>query len=95
MLNRSYTITLDSIWSPVAKYLAALPERYDQDEAYDRYRTAREASVDALIRLAPTVQVAAHSATDAQAADVRRRRILDTPLPRVASAPARPARASA
>jgi hypothetical protein len=55
VLNRQYTITLDSIWTPVVKYLAALPERYDQDAAYDRYKTAREASVDALIRLAPIV----------------------------------------
>jgi hypothetical protein len=38
------------------KYFAALPERYDQGDVYDRYRTAREASVDALIRLAPTVK---------------------------------------
>jgi hypothetical protein len=56
VLNRQYTISLDSIWTPVVKYLAALPERYDQDAAYDKYRTAREASVDALIRLAPTVR---------------------------------------
>jgi hypothetical protein len=56
VLNRRYTISLDSIWTPVVKYLATLPERYDQDAAYDKYRTAREASVDALIRLAPTVR---------------------------------------
>jgi hypothetical protein len=56
VLNRGYTIKLDSIWSPVTKYLAALPDKYDQDEAYDRYRTAREASVDALIKLAPTIK---------------------------------------
>ena len=56
VLNRGYTIKLDSIWSPVAKLLAALPDKYDQDEAYDRYRTAREASVDALIRLAPSIK---------------------------------------
>ena len=56
VLNRAYTIKLDSIWSPVTKYLAALPDKYDQDEAYDRYRTAREASVDALIRIAPAVR---------------------------------------
>jgi hypothetical protein len=56
VLNRNYTIKLDSIWSPVVKYFAALPERYDQGDVYDRYRTAREASVDALIRLAPTVK---------------------------------------
>ena len=56
ILNRQYTISLDSIWSPVVKYLATLPERYDQTAAYDRYKAAREASVDALIRLAPTVR---------------------------------------
>jgi hypothetical protein len=56
VLNRWYTIKLDSIWSPVTKYLASLPDRYDQDEAYDRYRTAREASVDALIKIAPSVK---------------------------------------
>jgi hypothetical protein len=56
ILNRQYTIKLDSIWTPVIKYLAALPEKYSQDEAYDRYRTAREASVDAMIRLAPMIR---------------------------------------
>jgi hypothetical protein len=55
-LNRSYVIRLDSIWSPVAKYLAALPDKYDRDEAYRRYQKAREASVDMLIRLAPDVR---------------------------------------
>ena len=33
-MNRAYTVSLDSIWTPVAKYLADLPERYDQGEAY-------------------------------------------------------------
>ena len=56
VLNRAYTIKLDSIWSPVVKYLAALPDHYDHDQAYDRYRTAREASVDALIRVSPLVK---------------------------------------
>ena len=56
VLNRAYTITLDSIWTPVSKYLASLPQTYDQDAAYDRYRTAREASVDALIKVAPAVR---------------------------------------
>ena len=45
---------LDSIWTPVATYLAALPLTYDREAAYQRYREAREASVDVLIRLAPT-----------------------------------------
>ncbi len=55
-LNRWYVIRLDSIWSPVAKYLAALPDKYDQDEAYARYRKAREASVDMLIKVAPDIK---------------------------------------
>jgi hypothetical protein len=55
-MNRRYTVTLDSIWSPVASYLAKLPDDYGHDDAYDRYRTARRASVDQLIRLAPTVK---------------------------------------
>ncbi len=54
-MNRAYTIRLDSIWTPVAKYLGSLPEEYDQGEAYRRYKQAREASVDLLIRLAPAL----------------------------------------
>jgi hypothetical protein len=56
VLNRAFTIKLDSIWTPMAKYLATLPDNYDQGEAYDRYRMARQSSVDGLIRLAPTVR---------------------------------------
>lgn len=55
-MNRWYTIRLDSIWSPVAKYLADLPSDYRHDDAYDRYRDARRASVDLLVRLAPAVK---------------------------------------
>lgn len=55
-LNRWYVIRLDSIWSPVAKYLAALPDRYDEGDAYSRYRRAREVSVDLLIRLSPALK---------------------------------------
>ena len=56
VLNRAYTIKLDSIWSPVVKYLGSLPDHYDQDQAYDRYRSAREASVDGLIQITPLVK---------------------------------------
>jgi hypothetical protein len=55
-LNRWYSIRIDSIWSPVAKYLGDLPNDYDQDAAYDQYLTARRASVDLLSRLAPKVK---------------------------------------
>ena len=55
-MNRAYTIAVDSIWSGVAKELAALPNKYDQDLAYDRYKHAREATVDLLIALAPRIK---------------------------------------
>jgi hypothetical protein len=55
-LNRWYSVRVDSIWTPVAKYLSDLPTRYDQDAAYDRYLSARRASVDLLAQLAPTVK---------------------------------------
>ena len=55
-MNRSYTIRLDSIWTPIARYLAALPKEYDQSEAYHTYRSARESSVDLLIAVAPTLR---------------------------------------
>jgi hypothetical protein len=54
-MNRAYTVRLDSIWSGVAKELAALPTDYDQGDAYRLYRRARESSVDLLIALAPTI----------------------------------------
>jgi len=49
-------VRLDSVWSPVAKYLATLPERYDEGEAYGRYRHAREATVDLLKKIAPRIK---------------------------------------
>ena len=55
-LNRFYMTRLDSIWTPVAKYLAGLPSDYSQDDAYGRYKAAREASVDLLLEFAPQVK---------------------------------------
>jgi len=55
-INRWYSIRVDSIWAPVAKYLSDLPNRYDQDAAYDHYLAARRASVDLLAELAPSVK---------------------------------------
>ena len=56
VLNRVYVIAYDSIWTPVAKYLAGLPDQYDRAAAYDRYRRAREETIDVLMRLAPAVR---------------------------------------
>jgi hypothetical protein len=55
-LNFVYANRLDSIWTPVARYLADLPPSYDRAGAYQRYRDAREASVDMLIELVPLVR---------------------------------------
>lgn len=55
-MNRTYTIRMDAIWSPVAKYFAALPDSYDRDEAYDRYIHARRETVDYLATLAPKIK---------------------------------------
>jgi hypothetical protein len=55
-LNRWYTIRVDSIWTPIAKSLAALPDHYDHGAAYARYRAAREATVDLLLKITPGVK---------------------------------------
>lgn len=55
-INRWYSVRVDSIWAPVAKYLSELPNRYDQGAAYDHYLSARRASVDLLATLAPSVK---------------------------------------
>jgi hypothetical protein len=55
-MNRWYSVRADSIWAPVAKYLADLPDRYDQGAAYDRYLEARHASIDLLAELVPRVK---------------------------------------
>lgn len=55
-INRWYSVRVDSIWAPVAQYLANLPDHYDQSEAYDHYLQARHASVDLLEELAPKVK---------------------------------------
>ena len=55
-LNRRYVIRLDSIWRPVSRQMATLPDSYDQGDVYRRYRGARESSVDLLITIVPHVR---------------------------------------
>jgi hypothetical protein len=55
-LNRYYTVRNDAIWSPVARYFANLPDTYDRTAAYDRYISARKATIDLLISVAPAVK---------------------------------------
>lgn len=51
--NRWYTIRLDSIWSPLVREMAALPNDYDHARLFDKYIRARQGSVDLLIGFAP------------------------------------------
>ncbi len=55
-MNRQYTIRQSAIWAPVVKEFAKLDDRYDQDIAYNRYKKAREASIDLLRSLAPAIR---------------------------------------
>jgi hypothetical protein len=55
-MNRRYTYRTDSIWAPVAKYLADLPTRFDESLAYDRYLEARHAQVDMLLHIVPAIR---------------------------------------
>ena len=52
-MNRWYLIRLDSIWAPLAKEFAALPDGYDREAAFIKYTKARQASVDLLLKLEP------------------------------------------
>ena len=52
-LSRTFARFTDSVWTPVGAYLAALPDRYDTGEAYERYVTARSRTVDFLLTLVP------------------------------------------
>ena len=55
-LNRLYVLKQDSVWTPVARFLADLPDKFNHDDAYGRYRQARETTVDLLIQIAPGIK---------------------------------------
>ena len=54
-LSRLFTQKADALWTPVSKYLEAVPDSYDKSAAYDQYVTAREKTVDYLLTLVPDV----------------------------------------
>jgi hypothetical protein len=62
-LSHRFAVFADSVWTPVSSYLVDLPERYSQGEAYARYVSARERTVDYLLVLVPSVN---ELLTDAQ-----------------------------
>lgn len=55
-MNRRYAYRSDSLWAPIARYLATLPSTYDEGEAFDRFIHARRAQIDMLSKLAPTIR---------------------------------------
>jgi hypothetical protein len=56
ILNKTYGKVIDSIWTPVAKYLAGLPESYNLDEAYSRVREAQNRSLDEMAIYGPAAK---------------------------------------
>jgi hypothetical protein len=54
-LNRWFVVRLDSIWTPLLRAYGTLPDQYDHEEIYRKYRQAREGSVDLLMILAPEI----------------------------------------
>ncbi len=54
-MNRRYAYRTDSLWTPAARYLSSLPEKYQMDEAYERYLRARRAQFDLLTQTVDAV----------------------------------------
>jgi len=55
-LNRYFVLRSDTIWNPVTTFLSELPDKYNHDDAYGRYRDAREQTVDMLIKIVPDIK---------------------------------------
>jgi hypothetical protein len=56
ILNKAYGKVIDSIWTPVAKYLAGLPDKYDLDDAYARVSAAQNKSLDEMAIYGPAAK---------------------------------------
>lgn len=56
ILNKTYGKAIDSLWTPVAKYLAGLPEKYDLGDAYDRVRATENRSIDLMAIYGPAAK---------------------------------------
>jgi hypothetical protein len=56
ILNKTYGKAIDSIWTPVAKYLAALPDKYNLDEAYEKVSAAENKSLDKMAIYGPAAK---------------------------------------
>jgi hypothetical protein len=56
ILNKAYGKKIDSIWTPVSKYLAGLPDKFNLDEAYEQVRTAQNKSLDQMAIFGPSAK---------------------------------------
>ncbi|HEY4215507.1 MAG TPA: TonB-dependent receptor [Gemmatimonadaceae bacterium] len=56
ILNKVYGKKIDSIWTPVAAYLAGLPDKYDLSDAYDRVSQAENKSLDQMAIFGPSAK---------------------------------------
>ena len=50
-LSHAFAVYADSMWTPLSRYLESLPTGYSSGEAYSRYVSARERTVDYLLTL--------------------------------------------
>jgi hypothetical protein len=55
-MNKEFTNSVDSIWTPIAKYLVALPDNFDIHDAYDHVSAGQNAMIDLLVAYAPRVK---------------------------------------
>ena len=55
-MNKQFTAAVDSIWTPISKYLAALPQEFDVTEAFTHVSTGQNATIDLLLAYAPRVK---------------------------------------
>jgi len=55
-MSRRYTLFLDSLWVPTAKYMAELGDQYSRGEAEARFVDVRNAAIDYLLRVVPNVR---------------------------------------
>jgi hypothetical protein len=55
-LSRGYTLFIDSLWVPTAKYMAELGDQYNRGHAQERFVAVRNAAIDYLMKVVPNVR---------------------------------------
>jgi hypothetical protein len=55
-MNKEFTNSVDSIWTPIAKYLVGLPDNFDIHDAYDHVSGGQNATIDLLVAYAPRIK---------------------------------------